>query len=234
MNNIILQHYTGTLDEISTLSTKNVQDYSKRIGVEWKLVEGSVFRKNLSNPCQKMFILDESLDCYDNVLMLDADVFVTTLTTENVFDVEPGIGYHGENQIKLRKLLIERFSTLASLKSPYWSGAFYKMDLETRKRLRSCIPMIESELSNSQRNNNVNPFSFEDEGIMHVLATLSGFNSKTNYIDPRWCQCSYLPNPDSAYMLHIRPRRFAYGPKIDKMIVLQEFLDRGIIQGNIP
>tara|TARA_R110002167_G_scaffold203832_1_gene407812 strand:- start:106 stop:234 length:129 start_codon:yes stop_codon:yes gene_type:complete len=42
MKNIILQHYTGELGELEKLSQKNIQEYAKACGAEYKLIQGNV------------------------------------------------------------------------------------------------------------------------------------------------------------------------------------------------
>ena len=75
MKNIILQHYTGEPGELERLSIANISDYASRIGAEYKLVQGNVFRKTLTAPCQKMYMLDPVWDEYDYVVMMDIDMF---------------------------------------------------------------------------------------------------------------------------------------------------------------
>ena len=92
MRNIILQHFTGKLRPLDKLSVENISAYAERIGVEYQFVEGQVFREHLTPPCQKVHILDEKWDEYDDVLMLDIDMFVTKNLRLNVFKAE-GVGF---------------------------------------------------------------------------------------------------------------------------------------------
>jgi hypothetical protein len=50
---------------------------------------------------------------------------------------------------------------------------------------------------------------------MHRLATLA--KVKQDRIPDRWCQCSYLPNPETAAMIHIRTKIKPEGPKRTKL-----------------
>ena len=64
--NIILQHWTGELNELCKLSSKNISSYAAIIGADYKLLRGNLFRENLSTPCQKVYMLDAVFDDYDS------------------------------------------------------------------------------------------------------------------------------------------------------------------------
>ena len=72
-------------------------------------------------------------------------------------------------------------------------------------------------------------YHFEDEGIIHSLAFKSGFNPKNPYLDKRWCQCSFLPNPENAGFIHIRTKITPSGPKREKIENYRELVSKGIL-----
>ena len=205
MKNIILQHFTGELRELDKLSVDNIRGYAKRVQADYKLILGQVFRKHLTSPCQKVFLLDESFDEYDNVFE------------------EDGIGLYEDVQKRLHTRLASEYPMIASKDSHYWGGAIYKMDLPTRQRLRKELGGNEGWMNNYNM-----PYHYEDEGIFHTLVFRSGFKSKTPYLNRRWCQCSFLPEPEKAGFIHIRTKVTPTGPKREKMRNYEE-----LVQGNI-
>lgn len=226
MKNIILQHFNGSLRELDDLSMKNIQAYASQIGADYKLITGKPFREHLTNPCQKAHVISEEWDEYDNVLMLDIDVFVRKGLTQNVFDL-PGHGVHGTWQIKLKKKLQALGRITAA--DPYWGGSIYKFSREERQLLRSVIP------ENDEWLNLYNQlYNFEDEGILAELASKVKFPSV--YLDFSWNQCSYLPNPEQAKMIHMRTKlpgvlngTWENGGKRPKIENYYELKMRGII-----
>jgi len=75
MANIILQHFDGNLRPLDELSIENIKAYAKMVGAEYELIRGKPFREHLTSPCQKVYMIDERYDIYDDVLMLDIDMF---------------------------------------------------------------------------------------------------------------------------------------------------------------
>jgi len=217
--NLILQHFNGKLRELDRLSVENIKAYAFRIGADYKLIDGKPFRSHLTDPCQKAYIIDKEWDEYDNVLMLDPDMFVTRTTFEDVFTV-PGVGTHGPTQIRLKAKLIE--NGRISLGSNYWAGSFYKMDRYIRKRLREAIPQKDTWMDLYNQ-----PYHFEDEGILAELADKAKIQTK--YIDIKWNQCSFMPNPHLAKMIHIRTKITPTGPKREKIVNYRELVEKGII-----
>lgn len=221
--NIILQHYTGRPGKLEEMSMENISRYADMVGAEYKFIEGQVFREHMPSQSQKVFMLDESFDEYDTVLMLDIDKFVRKGEIANVFDV-PGIGLYESIQQGLHRRLASRYP-LASMDYPYWGGAIYKMDLKTRQHLRAGLSGTESFLSGPAE-----PYPFHDEGIMHILAAKTKFNSDHNYLPRKWCYCSYLPNLEESGFIHIRTKITPTGPKRTKMENLMAIIDRGLIE----
>ena len=197
MKNIILQHFDGKLRELDRLSMENISAYAKTIGAEYELVEGKPLDENLTSPCQKAYCIDSHWDEYDNVLMLDIDVFIRKNLTEDIFKV-PGHSVHGDTQANLKRKLIARGKI--SEHDPYWAGSIYKFSKEERELLRSVMPKDPSWM----RTYSI-PYQFEDEGILAELAGKVNFPSI--YLDFKWNQCSFLPNPQDAKMIHVRTKK---------------------------
>ena len=219
MRNIILQHFTGKLRPLDKLSVENISAYAERIGVEYQFVEGQVFREHLTPPCQKVHILDEKWDEYDDVLMLDIDMFVTKNLRLNVFKAE-GVGFAaGIIQKNLKDKLVSEGRIDED--TGYWGGAFYKLTREQRQKLRSAIPDNDEWMDRYNQ-----PYKYEDEGIMSELF----YRSKCQWkdADPMWQQDSYLPN-HQAGMIHVRTKIKPEGPKREKIENYYSMLMAGIL-----
>ena len=223
--NIILQHMDGPLRPLDKLSMQNMQQYAQMVGADYELVTGRPFRKHLTGACQKVYMLDEKYDAYDQVLMVDIDMFAPKGMTENVFDLQ-GVGLYADTQVMLHRKIVAHNPMFASSKHAYWGGAIYKMDRSLRQRLRRHFGGDESWMLPYNK-----AYQFEDEGIMHTLATLSGIrHSKEQYLDRKWCQCSFLPNPEKAGFIHIRTKITPTGPKREKIENYDALVAQGIIE----
>lgn len=224
MVNIILQHYTGELGELEEASVANMQQYAASVGAEYELVRGNLFNPGFTTPIQKLYMLDSVWDEYDTVVMLDIDMFAPKDMTENVFDV-PGVGLHEQTQTRLHQKLCNTYPLISSAMYPYWGGAIYKLDRDARQQLRS--PLEAGDVSWMQNYNK--RYHWGDEGIMHTLAMKSGYNPPDRYMDKKWCQCSFLPNPENAGFIHVRTKITPQGPKREKIENLRALQEQGII-----
>jgi hypothetical protein len=221
--NIILQHFDGELRELDQLSIQNIKQYAQMVGAEYKLVKGKPFNQNLTAPCQKVYMIEKEFDIYDNVLMLDIDMFAPKGMTENIFDLS-GVGLYHTVQQRLHKQLVELYPMLGNINAPYWGGAIYKMNRTLRQRLRGGLNTNQSWMLKFNK-----LYHFEDEGIMHVLANRAGVKPEGTYLDPKWCQCSFLPNPEKAGFIHIRTKITPQGPKREKIQNYQDLVNKGIL-----
>lgn len=226
IKNIILQHYNGRPKELEKLSFENISNYAELIGADHKIIGGKPFNENLTNPCQKVHCISEEWDDYDNVLMLDPDVFIRKNLTENIFN-EQGNGIHGDTQKRLKTRLIQ--AGRIDNNAPYWAGSIYKFNREERQRLRSVMPKNDAWMKFYNK-----AYHFEDEGILSELAHKCKIPIK--YLDFVWNQCSFLPNPESAKMIHMRTKKFGHlngswenGGKRDKIENYYELLSKGIV-----
>tara|TARA_E500000318_G_scaffold97975_1_gene98987 strand:- start:480 stop:1157 length:678 start_codon:yes stop_codon:yes gene_type:complete len=225
MKNIILQHWTGPLGELEERSKANIEEYAKFCGADYRLIQGNVFRKHLSTPCQKMIMLDSQFDEYDTVVMMDIDMFTRKGMTKNIFTDDTGVGRHYGIQPSLRKKLCNRFPLLGDERYPYWGGSIYRLEKEVRQQLR--VHMIDWEMDHFNNN-------YEDEGIMHRLAVRADFTEEGAYLDDdKWNRSSFEENVSDGYIIHVRrkmkntPGRPS--PKQDKIINYRNLVDKGII-----
>lgn len=224
MANIILQHFDGDLRPLDKLSKANIEAYAEMVGADYKLITGRPFRPHLTSPCNKVYMIDEEFDDYDQVLMLDIDMFTPKGMKENIFEL-PGVGLYAEVQEMLHRKITTVNPAFSSLKAPYWGGAIYKMHRNMRQKLRRHLGGDESWMNPYNK-----PYTFEDEGIFHTLALLSGYkHSPEMYLDRKWCQCSFLPKPQKAGFIHIRTKVTPSGPKREKIENYRALVDQGVI-----
>ena len=118
MKNIILQHFDGSLRDLDKLSMDNIQKYANDLGADYKLIQGKPFRSHLTAPCQKVYMLDKEFDIYNQVLMLDIDMFVVKNLSINIFN-QLGIGLYGDTQIKLHRNISKMYKKYSSISNPY-------------------------------------------------------------------------------------------------------------------
>lgn len=221
MKNIILQHWTGELGELEMLSSKNIQKYAEKLGADYKMLRGQVWREDLSPPCQKIYMLDEEFDDYDVVVMLDPDMFTRAGMEDNIFD-EKGVGKTTEIQDKLLKNLKRLHPHLANPNYPYWGGAVRRMDRDLRQKLRK--HMNDEDWSPISK-----PYHFEDEGIMHRLMTLADVKNTTT-LERKWSHGSFEKGIERAALIHIRTKIAPNGPKRTKLENYKDLVRRGIIE----
>ena len=133
MKNIILQHYTGELGELEKLSQANIIKYAEFCGAEYQLIQGDLFMKGLTPPCQKVHMLNEVWDEYDYVVMMDIDMFTRKGMTKNIFTDAKGYGRHFGIQDMLHNKIVREFPDLGSLNYPYWGGSIYRLQKITSR-----------------------------------------------------------------------------------------------------
>ena len=200
--NIVLQHWTGELDALGEASMANISSYASRIGAEYALLRGDVFRPGLASPCQKLHMLSAEFDAYDWVVMVDMDMFAVKGLTENVFTDITGTGMHSDFTSGIFDRCRAKHPDLCDPRWAYWGGAIWRLSRDRRQRLRVHLRMDEVERFSG---------NFTDEGVMHRLACLARIPQ--DYLPERWCWCSYRPNPERAAMIHIRTKVTPTGPK---------------------
>lgn len=220
--NIILQHWSGKINELTALSVDNIKKYADKVGAEHRLLRGPVFRSYLSSPCQKLAMLGEEFDDYDVVVMMDPDMFTRKGMNDNIFTDTRGIGRHTEIQDHLVVSLERRFPLLGNPSFPYWGGSIYRLEKDMRKKLRAGI--LDHEMLQFSNN-------YEDEGIMHRLAQIANLKVGKNTYLPRdhWNCSSFDEGVDKAAIIHIRTKIKPGGPKLPKIENYRHLVERGLI-----
>jgi len=71
--------------------------------------------------------------------------------------------------------------------------------------------------------------NYNDEGIMHRCAVLSGYKEKRYFDRAQWNYSSFDPDVDKANIIHIRPKVKQGGPKRPKIENYKALVERGII-----
>jgi len=212
------------MDELGTLSSVNISKYADMVGADYKLLRGDVFRANLSPPMQKLHMLDEVFDEYDVVVMLDIDMFIRNGMEDNIFDDDiQGVGLGGDLQNRLLKNLSRQKPAMANFDYPYWGGAVYKLYRELRQKLRVHINENELHLFSGQG-------SYEDEGMMHRLATLAKIEKCCLPGGKKWSHGSFEDGIENAAIIHIRTKIAPQGPKRAKIVNYRDLVGRGLIE----
>ncbi len=226
MKNIILQHWTGEMDQLGEKSSSNIQRYANKVSADYQLLRGNVFNPNLCSPMQKLFMLGETFDEYDFVVMLDIDMFTRKGMEDNIFDPSiTGVGMTSAFQEHLFTKVQRRHPRLTNPKYPYWGGAIYKLPRELRQKLR--VHIKEKELLQFKGTGN-----YQDEGAMHRLATLAKVPKQKLPDDRKWCFGSYEEGIEQSAIIHVRPRMKKDGVivRAPKMDVYADLITRGLIE----
>jgi len=228
MKNIILQHWAGPMNELVEKSTQSVESYAKSIGADYEFIRGIVFMPKIAHkldyPCQKLIYLDEKYDEYDYVVMVDADMFVSTNCNQNIFTDDTGIGRHTDIQTALRQNLVGIYPDLGSLDAPYWGGSVFRLSREIRQAFRGALTE-DIVMAFARR--------YHDEGVMHALANKLGMTcyDEDVYLNGQmWNYSSFEPDVDRANFIHIRTKVTPQGPKRDKIENYRELVKRGLIK----
>jgi len=90
MKNIIYQYWKGPLKPGIKLSTKLMKEYADRIGAEFRF-DHNIEIASKTCDCPIYYepanpLVDDSFDEYDNVLLIDIDVFPVDGLSENIFE----------------------------------------------------------------------------------------------------------------------------------------------------
>lgn len=222
MKNIILQHWTGEMNELGELSAKNIEKYAHKLGAEYRLLRGNIFRPERTPQTQKLYMLNKEFDPYDIVVMMDMDMFTRKGMEENIFEDIKGVGMFTEFQVDIRKRRHEKLPKLTNLKYAFWGGAVYRLERDIRQRLRVHINEDEMVQINNTRGN--------DEAIMHRLATLAKITDQALPGDYKWCHCSYRKGIENAALIHIRTKITPSGPKKTKIENYRTLVEKGLIE----
>jgi len=171
MDNIILQHFDGKLPDWARAAEKTVSRYSLKINADYELITGMPCGDEAGPYAQKMHMLDEKYDGYEEVLMLDMDVIATNIYA-NIFNI-PQIGVlHSRAMIDPNKVRNQWHNNPLYKQSEFlFFGSVIKLKREQRQELRKYLDWnyIISCKYNSKINYNRPDFDFSDEIILHYL-----------------------------------------------------------------
>ena len=98
------------------------------------------------------------------------------------------------------------------------------MDKDMRVKLRAGLGNDESWMNFYNK-----LYNYEDEGIIHTLACRAKISPKNMVLDKKWCQCSFLPNPEKAGFIHIRTKITPQGPKREKIVNYNELVENKVL-----
>lgn len=227
---LLLQHWTGEVNEVGHLSKQANAAYAERCGADYKFLEGDVFDPALCAFIQKMFILDQSFDDYDIVAMTDMDMFPRKGLKENLFTDVTGVGVCDEgNRKKAFAKLLGKWPEHSSANHPFWGGSIYRFEKSIRVLLRNQFEKMgpEWEMWNIIG-------SPVDEGLMHRCAMLANLPLKNMHLPDCWSRGHFHPLIKDACFIHIRkgerkPNGDVIDATIPKMANYQILADKGII-----
>lgn len=176
MKNIILQHWNGPFQNWAQVCRFSIERYASRVDADYELLTGfpmgQWFNNTQSKPwlvIQKIFMLNEKYDDYDNVLMLDMDMLFTD-KFDNIFNY-PGVGRlhkKGMSEVNASKNG-RKWPKLYTQGEPMFFGNCIKLTRKERIKLREGLSG--DILHNSMSNDGLPP---NDEIIMHYLIVKTG------------------------------------------------------------
>jgi hypothetical protein len=133
-NNIILQHWNGTLPEWAKVAKKTVEKYCDHIGCQYQLVTGHPLGEKLGPNPQKLVYITEEYDQYEKVLMLDMDMIATN-NYRNAFE-RPEIGVLHDRAMKGKSRTPPSAPDLFTLGMPIFFGNYIMTTKEQRISMR--------------------------------------------------------------------------------------------------
>lgn len=172
-------------------------------------------QKNIHPPLQKLIMFDKMYDSYDQVLMIDSDMFFTQRGMEhNLFEVSE-IGLHDHITDKIFSKLKRKQSMYAHDGYPYWGGAIWNWNQSPVRKT------FANELFKSFHLLDLFNETFHDEGVIHNLAYRTGYENQS-YLPSEYCHGSYFENVTDGYLIHIRAKREYDGQRVPKIEILHE------------
>ena len=174
--NIILQHYDGQLPNWGIFARDTMIKYAEAIGAKYELVTGNPVGWWHGPYAQKMVMLDEKYDEYEQVLMLDMDIAATNVYTDVI--TIPQIGVLHSRAMTSPKKAKNGWETSSLYKqgSHLFFGNFIKLPKDMRVELRKYLDWPKFNLSIGE-----NRYG-SDELILHYLFWNSGIlKNKTFY-----------------------------------------------------
>lgn len=177
MANLILQHWNNKMPEWARLATETIKLYAKDIGVEYRLISGWPMGEFRGAVSQKIAIVLEEYDEYDDVLMLDSDMVYSGIA-DNCFQ------YEGVGRLHFKAMKSEKSSKqgrywprLYKQDEPLFFGNFVKLTREERITLRQHVPdydMVMKNLSDPKLSQYRTSMPPNDEQTLHYMIHTSG------------------------------------------------------------
>ena len=210
MKNLILQYWTGPLPEWARLAMKSIELYAKDISVDYQLVSGWPLGEFRGTVSQKICLVKEEYDSYDNVLMLDTDMVYSGIA-DDAFQYD-GIGrYHLKAMSSHLSSKQGRYwPRLYKQDSPLFFGNFIKLNREQRITLRTALPNEEFVSANksdprlSRFNTSMPP---NDEQTLHYMIHTSGMTADNFVPHNRFCDLPEESHPMATLMHFCNDRK---------------------------
>ena len=177
MKNLILQHWNNKMPEWARLATESVKLYAKEIGVEYKLISGWPMGEFRGAVSQKIAIVLEEYDEYDDVVMLDSDM-VYSGVADDCFNYE-GVGRLHYKAMKSEKNSKQGkyWPKLYKQGEPLFFGNFVKLTREERIALRPHLPNeadVRENMSDASLSVYKTSMPPNDEQTLHYMIHTSG------------------------------------------------------------
>ena len=210
MKNLILQHWNGTLPPWAIKCKESIQGYAETIGADYKLLSGYPFVKPPSKfeikpwtVIQKIHMIHESYDDYENVLMLDMDMLATK-HVDDIFKYE-GIGrLHRKSMSGLNNSRSRLWPALYVKGKPAFFGNCVKLNRYERIQMRSVCDLDEILAAS---NGDTPP---NDEIIMHHLMCKSNVLDNKDVLElphDRFCDLVEEAHPKATLLHFCGPRK---------------------------
>src|SRR5690606_16298876 len=133
-SNLILQNWhNADLPPIARESVANIAAYAARIGAGHRLLCGAQFHPELSVQCQQLCLINPEFDAWDNVAMMDCDMFARPGLAEDLFAL-PGHGFH---QKEAHARVCRALPAFTSATAGFYGGCLYKFTRAERQALRA-------------------------------------------------------------------------------------------------
>lgn len=237
MKNIILQHWAGERASWSLTAEKTVRNYANQINCDYELFLGYPLGKELGTNSQKLHMLDEKYDQYEQVLMLDMDT-IATKQYADVFD-RPEIGVLHERAMigPHRSRTPNAGIELYTQGSPVFFGNFIKLKTNQRQKLREHMDL-------SLFATKITDQYCGDEVLLHYLLTKSNILAGLTYdeicmrctgtsfedihfreinrYDRKFCNQPEDSDTDATFIHFCRDRKYQLEDHVNKIFTVDE------------
>jgi hypothetical protein len=212
MKNLILQHWYGPMQGWANKCKESIQDYASKVNAEYHFLTGypmgDFFENTNTKPylvIQKLCMLLEKYDEYDNVLMLDMDMLFTGVV-DDIFKYE-GIGRLHKVGMKEANASKNgrKWPKLYKQDYPMFFGNCVKLNRNERQILRS--KLNKHVISAGVSSDGLPP---NDEIIMHYLMHTTDVLNDRNVLElphDRFCDLPEEAHPDATFLHYCGSRK---------------------------